>query len=681
MLAPSSALKRAGCRDGHRKQELVMNSNFRAALHGSFMALFVIGILGCVAINTSEAQTGWKLVWSDEFNGSAGSAPDPANWKFEAGPGRYVGGNQEAETYCSYRSGTSPCNQNVPNAYLDGGGHLVIKAVKTDQTLAIPGKNFSSPVYTSARVDSLKSFLYGRIEASIQVPTGQGVWPAFWGLGVHDQSLNWPQIGEMDIMEVWNPQPGTTRIDPFLNHASVHGPMEPGSPNGYVDVTGGYSFPEPMQQAFHQFAVEWSPGELDFYCDGNLYSRQAVGNLYDKRVWEMDNAPFYLLLNLAMGGEFFGYPDATTPPTPTMVVDYVRVYQRDEKILPRGWGNADIGGPGEVGYASNSNGLWTVAGGGAGITGHVDQFQFAYSAVGGDGEVSAHVVSQPGQTPAANSGVMIRSGRGSGSLYAMISIAANGSIHFQTRGKENDVPADKPYRGKEAWLKVGRSGDSFTGYVSSDGKSWTAVGQAKLAMHHDVLAGLVATSRDNPAPKIAQFDSVNVTRSEAAWDGAPPELPVVIQAEEFDVGGAGYSYSETWKHEGVSAFRPEEGPAIKQIRGYGEPNVVPGGYFLYDMPAGAYVNYTVHIPKDGSYTFRARVASEGTGGVIHFNLDQKPITKQMQIPDTGGTENWTMLYFGAVQLPAGDHIIALVTDSGGQEGKVGDVDFFSVLPY
>ncbi|MGD0891477.1 MAG: family 16 glycosylhydrolase [Terracidiphilus sp.] len=656
-------------------------STRKATFHGSVTAFLVLSILSFAAINSTEAQTGWKLVWSDEFNGPAGSPPDAASWKFEAGPGRYVGGNNEAETYCSFDSGEAPCKQSAPNAYLDGKGHLVIKAIKTDQTLAIAGKNFSSPVYTSARIDSLKSFRYGRIEANIQVPTGQGVWPAFWGLGVHDQSLNWPQIGEMDIMEVWNPQPGTTRIDPFLNHASVHGPNEPGSHNGYVDVTGTYSFPEPMQLAFHQFAVEWSPGELDFYCDGNLYSRQSVGDLSDKKVWEMDNAPFYLLLNLAMGGEFFGYPDATTEPTPTMVVDYVRVYQRDEKILPGGWGNADIGGPAEVGYASSSNGAWTLAGSGAGIAGHADQFQFAYSPLGGDGEVSAHVLSQASKAAQASSGVMIRNGRGTGSLYATVLITPNGSVHFRARADENGVPSDTAYRGSGNWVKVARSGDIFTGYVSTDGKSWTPVGHAKLEMRRDVLGGLLSTSGAGPSLNIAQFDSVNVTRSEAAWDGAAVEIPGVVQAEEFDAGGAGFSYPETWKHQGVSAFRPEEGPAIKQITTHGEPNVVPGGYYLYDLPTGAYVNYSVRISKAANYPFRVRVSSQGTGGVIHFNLDGKPVTKQMHIPDTGGSENWTVLYIEPVPLPAGEHTLSLVTDSGGQEGKVGNVDYFSVLPY
>jgi len=147
---------------GRRKASSRSDGFFERTLRYSLMMCFFAWFLGSVATSTTQAQTGWKLVWSDEFNGPAGSRPDPANWKFEEGPGRYVGGNQEAETYCSFGSGTTPCNQEAPNAFLDGEGHSVIKAIKTDQSLPIAGKNFSAPIYTSARVDSLKSFRYGR---------------------------------------------------------------------------------------------------------------------------------------------------------------------------------------------------------------------------------------------------------------------------------------------------------------------------------------------------------------------------------------------------------------------------------------------------------------------------------------------------------------------------------------
>jgi len=658
-----------------------MNSRRFLLYHHALLALSVACLLSFASVDAAEAQTGWKPVWSDEFNGPAGAAPDPANWKFEAGLGRFVAGNQEAETYCAYKSDAAPCRQNAPNAYLDGKGHLVMKAIKTDQTLPIPGKNFSSPVYTSARVNSLKSFRYGRLEANILVPTGQGVWPSFWALGVHDSSLNWPQIGEVDIMEVWNPQPGSTRIDPYTNHGSTHGPMQPGAKDGYTDLTGTYKFPQPLQEGFHQFAIDWSPGEIDFYCDGNLYSRQSPGHLYDKKVWEMDNAPFYLLLNLAMGGDFFGYPNDTTPQTPTMLVDYVRVYQRDETSLPTEWGNADIGAPATMGNTTAHSGVWSVAGSGAELDGHIDQLQMAYCALAGDGEIVARIADTPIDGKHWKAGVTLRDGRGSATVSAMLYIGADKRIHFGARSKENEPLNDTTHGGSTKWLKIARSGDTFTGSISNDGTAWTFVGQSTLAMHRNVLAGLLSTSGEASEPKVSQFDSVSVTRSDAAWDGSAVEIPGVIQAEEFNTGGPGSSYTASWKHQGDSSFRPEEGPAIRQITPHGEPDVAPGGYYLYDLPAQAFADYSVHIGKESNYTFRARVSSQGTGGVIHFNLDGKPVTKSMQIPDTGGAGNFTVLYFGPTQLPAGEHILSLVTESGGQEGKVGNVDYVSVLPY
>lgn len=633
-----------------------------------------------VAVTTMHAQTGWKLVWSDNFNGPAGAPPDPANWKFQAGPGRYVGGNEEAEVYCSYGSTVPPCRRNAPNAYLDGHGHLVIVAIRTNQTLAIPGTKIVSPVYTSARLDSLKSFRYGRIEASIRVPTGQGVWPAFWGLGVPGQSLNWPEIGEMDIMESWNPQPGTTDIDPYLNHGSVHGPIAPGSKTGYVNVTGTYAFPRPMQDAFHQFAVEWSPGEVDFYCDGNLYSRQSVGSLSDQQVWEMDNAPFYLLLNLAMGGNFFGYPNQTTPSTVRMVVDYVRVYRSDATLLPMGWGNADIGGPNEAGYTSSARGVWTVAGSGNGTRGQTDEFQFAYKALGGDGEISSRVPSQSSRMPQAEAGLMLRDGRGSGAAFAMLFVSPDRKIHFRSRAAGAQQPDDVTYRGRGKWLKLVRSGNIFTGFASTTGKSWTRVADAELAMGRDALAGLVSTAGDNGTPDVARFTHVLVSGSEAAWDGTPATIPGVVQAEEFDAGGPGYAYSPAWTHQGVSPFRPRTGPAIRQIATHGEPNVVPGGYYLSNLPPKVCLNYTVRILKPGHYIFRVRIASKGHGGSIHFNLDQKPVTGEVWIWDTGGSQQWAIASSRPVFLPAGEHVISLVTDSAGPGGTVGNVDYFTVRP-
>ncbi len=617
-----------------------------------------------------SAQNPWKLVWSDEFDGQLGAPPDAAKWKLQTGNGAAIAGNDEAEVYCAVPSQVAPCKPNQPNAYLDGKGHLVVVAVKTDQTVTVGAKKTVAPVYTSARLNSMQNFRYGRLEASMRIPAaGKGIWPAFWALGVQNDTVHWPASGEIDVMEQWNPMPGTDTTNALSIHGAVHGPKTPGSSEGYIDLTGDYMFTNPPSNGLHQYAVDWSPGEVDFYVDGYLYERQSVGTLTGHEVWEEDRGPFLLLVNLAMGGGFFGYPDATTGPTPTMVLDYVRVYQRDPTALPKDWGNYDTGGPAIAGSSKFSNGMYTVAGGGAGIAGHFDQFQFAYRGLGGDGEVTAHVVDQTSKVAQAKAGVMLRDGRGAASIFAMTFVSPDGSVHFRYRQGKGDVPSDVPYKGSATWAKVGRVGDVFTGYASADGKSWTAIGNTRLSMPHDATAGLIATSRDNKAPNAVRFDYVDVTRTDSGYDGVAASLPGVVQAENFDTGGSGYSFSNEFG---------EAGPEIRQIVPVAGSDDSAGGYSLTGLKANRYINYSIFVEKDGDYSLTARVASAGPGGSFHFNVDQKPLSKPMAVSDTGGASRWAEMKVGSGHLTAGHHTIALVTDAASASGTVAAIDFFKV---
>ena len=616
----------------------------------------------CLSSHFASAQTAWKLAWSDEFDGAVGAAPDAAKWKFQAGPGAAIAGNEEAETYCAPNVDAAPCKANLPNAYLDGKGHLVIVAVKSDQTLVVGPKKVAVPVYTSARIASVQGFRYGRIEASIRLPAaGRGIWPAFWALGEQSGANHWPSVGEIDVMEQWNPTPGTDTINPLTVHGAVHGPKSPGSSDGYIDLTGDYTFPGTPSGGLHQFAVEWDPGQVDFYVDGYLYESQSVATLTGKEVWEQDRQPFNLLLNLAMGGGFFGYPDASTGATPTMVVDYVRVYQHDPAALPTTWSNYDVGGPAEPGNASFKNGTWTVAGGGGGIAGRFDQFQFAYRGLGGDGEVTAHVIEQSSKIAQAKAGVMLRDGRGAASLFAMMFVSPDGSVHFRYRGAKGDVPSEVLYKGPATWMKVGRLGNVFTGYASGDGKNWTAVGNTRLAMPFDTMAGLIATSRDNRTPNSVRFDYVDVTRTDAGYDGVAITLPGTVQAERFNTGGAGPSFS---------AEVGEAGLKVKQIpSGTGEDSA--SGFYLAAVKSGTYVNYSVSAAKEGDYTITTRVRPAAAGGTFHLNIDQKPLSKPLAITQAG---TWSTVNTQSFHMTAGHHTLALVTDSGAPA----DFDFFNV---
>jgi beta-glucanase (GH16 family) len=260
------------------------------------------------ASDGSAALPGWVLTWSDEFNGPDGSAVDPTKWVHDVGGTGW--GNQELEYY----------TDGTQNAIVTGG-NLVITATTAGAsgfTCAYPS---SGPCkYTSARLLTQGKFSqqYGRFEARIQIPEGQGLWPAFWMLGANIDTVNWPSCGETDIMENIGSQPS-------VNHGSLHMPAA-GTTND-SQLTGMYTLANNVKlgDGFHTYAVEWSAAAIKFYVDDALYETQTPASATN-RTWEFDH-PFFILLNVAVGGQFPGAPDSTTTFPQTMKVDWVRVYQ------------------------------------------------------------------------------------------------------------------------------------------------------------------------------------------------------------------------------------------------------------------------------------------------------------------------------------------------------------------
>jgi beta-glucanase (GH16 family) len=236
--------------------------------------------------------------WSDEFNGVLGSAPDPSKWTYDLGSG--VWGNEELEIYTN----------STANVFQDGQGHLVLRALRS-------GKG-----YTSGRIKThgRYEFEYGTVEASIKIPYAQGIWPAFWMLGTDIDKVDWPDCGEIDIMENFGAHAG----DASTNHGTVNGP-------GYSDgagITARYVLPagQVFSDAFHLFSLEWSPNTIKLLVDGHLYSTVTPASLPSGSPWVF-NGSFFLLLDLAVGGLPAGSPNASTIFPQDMLVDYVRVYQ------------------------------------------------------------------------------------------------------------------------------------------------------------------------------------------------------------------------------------------------------------------------------------------------------------------------------------------------------------------
>jgi beta-glucanase (GH16 family) len=256
---------------------------------------------------TAAAQTMWTLAWSDEFDGPAGSAVDGTKWVSEVGNGSHGWGNRERQYYTN----------TTKNASLDGAGNLVITAYRESL-----GKRFrcwyGECRYTSARLKTQGKFeqAYGRFEARIRVPYGQGIWPAFWMLGSNIQKAGWPACGEIDIME-------NIGREPAIVHGTIHGPGYSGAHGiaaPYTLTSGAF------KDAFHLFAVEWEPNRIRWYVDGQLYRTRTPADLPRGSTWVFDHSHF-LLLNLAVAGYWPGDPDTTTVFPQKMYVDYVRVYK------------------------------------------------------------------------------------------------------------------------------------------------------------------------------------------------------------------------------------------------------------------------------------------------------------------------------------------------------------------
>jgi beta-glucanase (GH16 family) len=243
-----------------------------------------------------QPLNGWQLVWSDEFNGVAGTKPDPTKWVYDLGGGGW--GVAQLQVYTS----------DAANAAADGNGNLAIVAVKAQ-----------NGTFTSARLKTEGKFekLYGRFEVRAKLPSGVGMWPAFWTLGSDFVSANWPNCGEIDIME-------NRAIEPGSNHGSLHGPGY----SGMNPLTAIYMLPSGATffTDFHTFAIEWEENVVRFYVDDHLYETRTPMDLTTQK-WVYEH-PHFLLLNLAVGGRFPTNPDNSTTFPQTLLVDYVRVYSR-----------------------------------------------------------------------------------------------------------------------------------------------------------------------------------------------------------------------------------------------------------------------------------------------------------------------------------------------------------------
>lgn len=254
-------------------------------------------VLATACTSTAPADE-WELVWADEFQGAEDEPPDPANWSFDVGGDGW--GNDQLE-YDTDRP---------VNVSSNGDGFLRIRARRE----AYEGND-----WTSGRIKTkaLQAFEYGKIEARIKLPAGKGIWPAFWMLGEDIDAVGWPSCGEVDILEMRGEEPDTV-------FGTIHGPGYSGGSGVTTEVTfDGVDF----SADFHDFGIVWDPDTLVWTVDGEVLATATPGDLPPFTAWVFDH-PFFLLLNVAVGGTVVQEPDASTPDEVVMAVDHVKVWQR-----------------------------------------------------------------------------------------------------------------------------------------------------------------------------------------------------------------------------------------------------------------------------------------------------------------------------------------------------------------
>lgn len=277
--------------------------NFKSYHIYTYVCALCVGLTFITCNKDGEGQQlptrNWTLTWSDEFNDKLVASPDASKWSFNigVGPNNDGWGNQELQYYTDRLDVVST----------DGKGNLRIIAKK---------ENLGGREFVSGRILTKGKFSqkYGKIEARIKTPSGPGIWPAFWMLGNNIDTVQWPNCGEIDIMEQKGSQPNTV-------FGSLHGPGY----SGGNSKSGTHSLAnDRFDNDFHIYAIEWYEDRIDYFVDGYLYNRINKTDVSGK--WVFDQ-PFFIILNVAVGGNFVSFPNVNTTFPQTMQVDYIRAYK------------------------------------------------------------------------------------------------------------------------------------------------------------------------------------------------------------------------------------------------------------------------------------------------------------------------------------------------------------------
>ena len=550
------------------------------------------------------SQSCYELVWNDEFNYQG--KPDSTLWTHEIGAGGW--GNSELQYY----------TDRTENARVENG-KLIIEAKKED---------YSGSSYTSARLITYHNnhvWKYGRIEASIKLPYGQGIWPAFWALGKSIfEGTSWPACGEIDIMEMIGGGEGKDDV--------VHGTMHYSDANSNHASSGGsYQLPSGiLADTFHVFSVEWTPTSLKWFIDGQNYHTESITNI---NLTEF-HTKFFLLLNVAVGGLWPGNPNSTTVFPQKMEVDYVRVYQLGTQPT--------IQGPDSVLKNQKDVRFSTV---------ESEDFTYNWS-------VPAGVVITEGQ---GASSILTNWGCDTGSILCELqTLCDTYEISLYVENKNLSI------EGKNT-VELNSSANIFsvpllneTNYVWEVPEGAAIIGNSDtnvIAVDWGIQEGDVSVGISNACGSDSAILAVSIAIQKPYPDPeVKHKIPGTIISTYYDTGGEGISYHDTEEENLGPGSRQDEGVDT-------EPN--DGSENIGWIEVGEWVEYSIEVDSSDTFDIEIRVASLNGGGKMTILFNGEESAGEIVIPKTGAWSSFTSLYLNDITIDDTDTLMRVQFINGG----------------
>lgn len=563
-----------------------------------FLFLLII-----VIANSTRAQC-YELMWSDEFDYTG--YPDPTYWTPETGGDGF--GNNELQYYTA---------NDLDNASVDTG-YLTITAIE---------ENFGGRNYTSARLITRNKyeFMYGKVEARIRTPYGQGIWPAFWLLGENISEVGWPACGEIDILELVG---GNDSDD------DVHGTLHWDNNGDHASYGSSYSLESGIfADDFHLFSVEWSPTTIRWYVDGIQYH---VISITGDELSEFHN-DFFILLNVAVGGNWPGSPDGTTVFPQTMDVDYVRVYKKAADVSDLEINGDEMISPGAVGaeyelpYSTELTYQWQAP-------------------------VGAEIVDGQGTEK-----ITLNWGCDTDTLRCIITgdcenytikkvISTRDTIRGPEFIKENE---------EVLFIAPAMNGTDYLWSVPGDASIVSGINNDTLTVDWGSTFEPVALELSGTCgSRSVQFEPVRFGQYPYPEIDQPHRIPGSIRSVDFDYGGEGLAYHDASSANEGSGPR-QDTRVDTEYNDNGNPNV---GWIIDNE----WLKYTVRVDKPSWYKLSLRVATDNArGGPFSVLFNDEVVVDEITVEQTGGWDQFTTITAGTFYLTESDTLLKIMFDNGG----------------